>query len=277
VGLLLPSYAQGLARYAGESEAPGLWRGLVAYVPLLAVNIKEARDLSHNRIATLTGAVAADWDVSAQGRTLQLTKTVPNYITLTNNAGFLSSWDKTTMVLWTTTESQPSSSDTLCGIGQSSNSTKVIYLRQSSSGVNRYFGTSFSASAGPVTLGFGGFMCLAVVERSSTSRALWANGKEIATNSSAVTYSGTSDTFRVGALPRSSATEPSTQTVLAAALWDRVLTADELRRCYTDPFALIRLRRRAFRPPAAVAGGGMLFDQQPLTGGMRELAGGMTG
>ena len=69
-GLLIPSYAQGFARNAAESENPGLWKGLVCkWAPSLGVTGLTLRDQSgHHNHGTLTGMdPAVDWVGSSMG------------------------------------------------------------------------------------------------------------------------------------------------------------------------------------------------------------------
>ncbi len=70
--LLRPSYHQGYARSAGESEYPVLWKDLVgAWVPVMGpTGLAEVKDLSpYKNHATMVGTFAAsDWDISGNVR-----------------------------------------------------------------------------------------------------------------------------------------------------------------------------------------------------------------
>jgi hypothetical protein len=63
----MPSYSQGFARYAAQSEAPGLWRGLVgSWCPFLGPTGLTLRDWSghHNHGTLTTMEPAVDWVVT---------------------------------------------------------------------------------------------------------------------------------------------------------------------------------------------------------------------
>ena len=67
-GLINPSYKQGFARSAGESENPGLWKGLVGeWAPALGPTGGTLRDVAGDNHGTLTNMDGGDWELASKG------------------------------------------------------------------------------------------------------------------------------------------------------------------------------------------------------------------
>ena len=251
--IYIPSFSEisAVARGRGaDSQAPGLWRGLVGAWPLQEVGGLTAFDVSgYRNNGTLTSMDAAtDHVVTQMGRALDFAAKVNAYVTApvvlslslpitiacwfnqtaTNAWGILASVDKTTGSGILTVDAR--NDGKLCAYSVADNG---ISWRVAAS-VKSYLANQWQHAVG--------------VFASATSRSIYFNGAFEATNtdSSNVTNLNHVSINAYYAYWYSDHWIESggSVKVTGVLVYNRALLPSEIRSLYTDPWAMYRLRRR---------------------------------
>ncbi len=249
-----PSYAQGFARNAAESENPGLWQGLVgAWASSLGPTGATLRDQSgRGNHGTLTNMdPATDWVVGEKGWALDLVAASSQYIPV----------DSLVSSAWTYPYSIIGTFRTTSAAGQNILSLSIL----STSNRHSYLGvvdgqvravsrnTAFSPAVGGSGLDDGEWHTVAGVWPNADLRIAYADGVQVATNTVTVTIPSW-NVADIGCLSRDgvrcSAAAFDGQ-LGPVSIYSRALAPAEIQQLYVDPNALFQPRRLIF--PAAVA------------------------
>ena len=258
-----PSYKQGFARNAAESENPGLWKGLAgAWFPSLGPTGATLRDISGRKNhGTLTNMdPATDWVMTEKGYALEFDGT-NDYVVgtpmsmLTGSQLTVSAW----LYCRSDTEDQRA-------ISRGGYSGPVILLwgdNQSGGGVQGlgntdiYMFTSYLGSSNRVN----GTTNSRIINTwqhvvgvmNGAYRGLYVDGSLNASHSSGVqqTLAVTADNLWFG--DWQAASLPANMRLGPVSIHNRVLSPNEIQHLYQDPHALVRPRARWFPAAAAVA------------------------
>lgn len=247
MGLLyIPSFSEMLAvshSHGADSDAPGLWDGLVGLWPLASGGGGTAFDLSgYGRDGTWNGT-GTHWTGSERGTVGQLNGS-DDYI----GASLLGSFNDVSISVWVKLSSDTEAFIRFAGwdagpkLWRSSGSLATFY----SLGFV-YTGTIVVGTS--VTLQAADGWTHIIGTKSGSSWTLYANGSPIGTGTQALSWSNKA--FEIGRRAWAAPDEYVPGFLSDTRVYNRALAPSEAQQLYLDPFASLRLRRRVF----AVAGG----------------------
>jgi len=246
----IPSYANGFARCAAESESPGLWTGLQGlWMPSLGPTGLTLRDWSgKGNHGTLTSMdPATDWVAGEKGWALDYDGS-NDYVGAAGPQSLMAGATQATIVMLAF---RPGSVMTNCGFGNTNNYRfnllhyfNTIYCQN---GLSHYPNVANSAT---------GWVHYAMTWSSVDDFKLWVNGKQLTlgsdqSNPPALASAANLGDWTIGAEIANG--RYSTGKIGLVCLYNRVLSVPEIQHLHADPHALVRPRRRVFK--AAVATG----------------------
>ncbi len=260
--LFLPSYAQGFADSADESENPGLWDSLVsAWSPALGPTGTTMREMTAGVAdGAIQGPAWASWrgewslDCStAAGNEIDVNEPDPRWF-LTSDADPFTIW----MRLYC--KGDVSGYQNLCAVGVSDMNYQV-YLADGTLYPGWYSGSAWTISTQiPLNQWFN----LAYVRKPDGDADVYFGGAFQGTMNAGLDTTPSTDTLRMYGWANSNEFNGYLSQM---AGWNRMLTADELQQLADDPAALYQPRRRVFAAapaPVGVAPTGTLYG--PLVG-----------
>ena len=262
-----PNYVQGFARQRGGSAYPALSDGLVGlWAPFLGPTGETLFDWSAcKNDGTLTNmAPATDWVVTRSGAALKFGGT--NEHVLLQRPPFVSYPHTMVSLLETGAAGESTFGLAVANGGSPSNFWAI------EANVGNFFVYYFRAG-GTEWIIWGApaanqVYMIAGVSRASDHHELWVDGQLRATSSTDATPSSV-DKASIGAALDSSPSYGKGR-VIATMAWDRALVASELQTLCADPYALLRLRRRALSVLAAIGGPYLITAGQVFhTGGTK--------
>jgi len=265
--LSIPSYQQGFARSASESEYPELWRGLVgAWCPFLGPTGWTLQDVSGwGNHGTLTNMdPATDWIVTDKGWALDFDG-VSDAVILHASKAIVSTEPYTIVALIQPEEignTRPILSLNNSGWGRF---TGVCTRRAWVVDHNEYRFTltkdfvDLYATSWDFTLG--DWYHLAGVFATTTSRTLYVDGLLDGTDTTSDSTTPTASTW-LGS--DKNAYREYSGTLPLAMLYNRVLASPEIQQLAADPYALFQLRRRVFAVSAAPPVGAIMNQIQTV-------------
>jgi hypothetical protein len=248
-----PSYKSGYAKSASESASPHLWDGLVgAWMPSLGVTGNSLRDVSGNgNHGTLTNMDAAtDWVATSKGVALDFDRTT-NYVTTTFRTNYGNTFGYS---VWY--KSSSTANQNLIGSYQAGRSTFAldINLTQATNSPAvgfiscfAQFGTSrhrFSNTSA-LSLSDGKWHHISAFVRSGSYASLFFDGKQVPI----AVYQANSGSFREPALdiwlgaPNINGSTNGAGLLGSlghAAVYDRILSPQEIQELYVDSLAPFR-------------------------------------
>ena len=252
-----PSYAQGFARHADESCAPGLWTGLRGlWVPALGPTGVTLHDVSgYKKNGTLTNMdPATDWVATEKGWALDFLKASSNYVEV------LASYPAAPLTIAIITNPEASGSypgwpATRCaiGVGNSAYSTAALHLYPDRSGTiqlsSKYKAWAWDDTGVSAVSGF----ALYVFTVDASDLYLYLNAEQIWTAGRTSTPAAT-NLVRLGSRAVTSPGYYFTGQTVLAAHWGRCLLPNEILSLYADPYAMLRPRRVTLAGAAAAGG-----------------------
>lgn len=281
-GNTTPSYANGYAHNASDSENPELWEGLVGnHMPTLGFASGRLDDKSNNlKHATFPGGSANPlWTITSQGSALAY-----------NGDQY---FDFGNVTLW---EFGTSSFSIRCVFQLNGNiadqylmdkggSATGYYLRTESSNAFGVAGEllmkiddgathAISLSALDVTDG-AIYDVVGVINRATQTNKIYVNGVELGSvsTSSVGSVSGGADMV-FGGVSGTPTDNNVDGDVLANTIYSRALPIDQIKHLSDDPLAIVRLRKRIWKLHVAV--GGRIMSSLTAAGGLAG-AGGIAG
>ncbi|HDZ22902.1 MAG TPA: hypothetical protein ENH78_16595, partial [Phycisphaerae bacterium] len=251
-GLLIPSYGQGFASSAGESDNPGLWDGLGASWPFLGPTGTVLFDESGGHFdGTLSNMdPSSDWVIGQNGWELDFndSQTVDIQQVLTGLPYTLAAWGVLDTVNAETFVGNRAVSvyrteqgNSYSGLGVTQNTKAGAFTRDGA--------TAKEIEGSTITLGE---PVLLVFTDSPGENQLYLNGRLDASAAWTNTESPGAGDIQLASGRRSLNNRQWDGRLSFAGIWFRALSAAEIQLLFEDPFALHRLRRRVY--PAAVAG-----------------------
>jgi hypothetical protein len=256
----IPSYMQGFARHAAESEHPELWHGLVgAWLPVLGPTGSTLRDWSgRKKHGALTNMVpASDWVMGPNGWALDFDRS--NDRVLATGASHIQSPIGSLVVRCAT--ANETVDQTAVTLGTGTNNNFIQFGVDGGNGWHVRIKTTADqilASGGSITRDqwYG-----LLLQMRPDGNAIYADGVPVSMNyatGSAATQVWTSDIsatrVMIGARDTAAAGVFWGGPVDAVLVYDRPLLGDAVPRISRNPLAPFHLRRRVFK--AGVAGGG---------------------
>ena len=249
-----PSWKQGFARNAAESDNPGLWVGLRGlWVPALGPTGLILRDVGGYGHGTLTNMTAAAWVTGAPTGGYALAFTAASSQCVLTSVLRVSAYPFTVMG-WA---HRPTSGDlygTLAGIGSTTNESRnyAVALYNGNCAI-RLRGPDGSVTFEGGAMAVGEWSHVACVCHSATLRELFLNGVSQGTNATNVSYDAANcDRFGIGAYVDSSISTYWNGRIGDVGLYSRAITPSEIQHLCGQPLAPLQPRRRVY--PAAVGG-----------------------
>jgi len=265
--LIPPSYHQGYARSAGESELPDLWRGLVGlWVPALGITGGRLLDLSPNQEhATLIDMdIGTDWVIGGNprmpGRALDFDGTddrvaIRSASTLVSFTEFtIEGWTKVVNLTDATmlyAEASNVDDDPIISVSHVDSGGTTLYevIRRDNVAVGLVTSTDITGRVIANT-----WHHFVFVNESNTTFTSYVDGVQVASGSYSAPGVITFTTHNIGARVRSGGGFHVGQ-IGKCTTWSRALNAAEVLQLYTDPLAILRRRPRVLgKPPDAAIG-----------------------
>ena len=208
-------------------------------------------DLTNNRITGTTNAV---WRPGKLGCALDCVAANSNSIYCAASQNILpNGWGPFSLICWMTPANINTTNNWLFGLGDknisSSYSNGVI---QSAGDDYRYNLSSFGNIGTWTTWGKGGLTCFSFVFESTTSRKLYMNGILWLTDTDSVTPEGNPNKLAVANVGGSGSLYTNTVPEMCF-LYNRALTASEIKQLYISPFSMLQpIVRRGYYVEAGV-------------------------
>lgn len=232
---LIPSYKGGFARYAAESEAPELWRGLVgAWLPFLGPTGLTLRDWSGRHThGTLIAMAPDDWVVDGEGYALDFLTddSVVMGQALSGYPFSLTAW-----VCW-----DDVNEDTVVSVSAGSNAYYHAIM-----GLNSFIARTYSSGGGVDDADYnviptaGQWYFLVGVWASASSRKIYVDGGFKAEHTGTASAVGTAVT-KIGVTADSTPFGYLNGRVSSVCAYNRILTDAEIAWLYRDPHAMWRI------------------------------------
>ncbi len=264
----IPSYSQGFASHAGESENPGLWRGLAGlWMPSLGPTGVTLRDWSgYGNHGTLTNMdPATDWVATEKGWALNFAGPGQNEYVAATTSDVLAPTSGVTCSAWVRLET---AGDPYGGIihgphdGDSSS-----YIMGVHNDRKPYFtfreGASWNTIYADAAVTLGEWFHVAGTW-DGAGDVIYINGALQADTDTgtSINYGAQNQPLTLGKYT----TGESDGDIISAAVWDRALTPNEIQQLYIDPHALVRLRPRTVAKAGAAPAGGTPSPRSQLAG-----------
>ena len=261
MSLFLPSYKQGFARSAAESDNPGLWEGLVgAWAPALGPTGLTVRDWrGKGNHGTLTNmAPATDWVMTEKGWALDFTAAGSEYVAFGSTPQMQVPYSIDMYALVDSVAAfqrliYTAGGANLSGVWlQTHNTAKIEVGYGDDTGVGANNRRSFTTTG---TISASTWYHIVCNIHAAQDMEVWVDGQSMAG-----AYSGTGGALVNSATPGSLGRLRlggnyyySDCQIASCVLRNRALVANEIQQLYEDPMALFQPRARVFA--AAVASG----------------------